>query len=240
MKLLAVDQPKCTAIERFATDEDVGGGVEVVEKIELLVDKGDAGADRLGNRQGETLDAVNADHAAARLGDATHHFHQGRLAGAVLADEPDDLARPHGETDVIKRDHARIDLADVDELRRDRSCPGDPGRTCSGGQAVTASDCKRQAPIRGRRPPPFSERAYLPIICFMLAMKSSTLDWSMTLPGTMMIPSAGTPDLSPSKMLGHQLHALIAPLEGLLDDRADDGTLLDAAQRDRVLVEARP
>ena len=40
------------------------------------------------------------------------------------------------------------------------------------------------------------------------------------------------------EVLGHQLHALIAPFEGLLHDGADDGAFLDAAQRDRVLVEA--
>src|SRR5262249_55715865 len=38
--------------------------------------------------------------------------------------------------------------------------------------------------------------------------------------------------------LGHQLHALIAPLEGLLDDRADDRAFLDPAEGDRILIEA--
>src|SRR5205814_4601894 len=40
------------------------------------------------------------------------------------------------------------------------------------------------------------------------------------------------------EVLGEILHALIAPFIGLLHDRADDGALLHAAQRDRVLVEA--
>ena len=40
------------------------------------------------------------------------------------------------------------------------------------------------------------------------------------------------------EILRHQLHALIAPLVGLLHDGADDGAFLHAAQRDRVLVEA--
>src|SRR3954467_589841 len=35
----------------------------------------------------------------------------------------------------------------------------------------------------------------------------------------------------------HQLHALIAPLERLLHDGAGDRPLLDATERDRILVE---
>src|ERR1043165_477713 len=40
------------------------------------------------------------------------------------------------------------------------------------------------------------------------------------------------------QVLRQVLHALIAPFIGLLHDGADDGALLHAAQRDRVLVEA--
>src|SRR5205823_1195595 len=40
------------------------------------------------------------------------------------------------------------------------------------------------------------------------------------------------------EILGHQLHALIAPFIGLLQHRADDRSLMHAAQRDRVAVEA--
>ena len=40
------------------------------------------------------------------------------------------------------------------------------------------------------------------------------------------------------EVAGHQLHAAVAPFERLLHNRADDRTFLDAAQRDRVLVEA--
>ena len=41
--------------------------------------------------------------------------------------------------------------------------------------------------------------SYLPIICFMPAVNASTFDLSITLPGTMMMPSFGTPDLLPSR-----------------------------------------
>ena len=39
-----VDQPQQPAGQRLAADEDVGGDVEVLEQVELLVDEGDAGA----------------------------------------------------------------------------------------------------------------------------------------------------------------------------------------------------
>jgi hypothetical protein len=47
VELPAVDQPQRSSIERLAADEDVGSGIEIVEKIELLVDERDAGADGL-------------------------------------------------------------------------------------------------------------------------------------------------------------------------------------------------
>ena len=39
------------------------------------------------------------------------------------------------------------------------------------------------------------------------------------------------------EILGHQLHALIAPLEGLLHDGAGEAAVAHGAERDRVLVE---
>ena len=46
----AVDQPQRPAVQRLAADEDVGGDVEIVEQVELLVDEGDAGRDRARRR----------------------------------------------------------------------------------------------------------------------------------------------------------------------------------------------
>jgi hypothetical protein len=48
--------------------------------------------------------------------DAAQHVHQRRLAGAVLADEADDLAGAHGEAHGIQRHDARIALPDADQL----------------------------------------------------------------------------------------------------------------------------
>ena len=46
----AVDQLQRPAMQRLAADEDVGGDVEIVEEVELLVDEGDAAADRVARR----------------------------------------------------------------------------------------------------------------------------------------------------------------------------------------------
>ena len=46
-----VDQPQRPAAQRLAADEDVGGDVEIVEQVEFLVDEGDAGAHRAGDRE---------------------------------------------------------------------------------------------------------------------------------------------------------------------------------------------
>ena len=60
----------------------------------------------------------------------------------------------------------------------------------------------------------------------------------MILVGTMMMPIGGNDRLVAFDILAISLHALIAPLKGLLDDGADDRAFLDAAKRDRILVEA--
>ena len=88
----AVDQLQRPAEDRLAPDHDVGRDVEIVEEIELLVHEGDARRHGAGDRERGVLDAVDADHAFARLDDAAQDLHQGRLAGAVLADQRQHLA----------------------------------------------------------------------------------------------------------------------------------------------------
>lgn len=50
--------------------------------------------------------------------DAAQHFHQGRLAGAVLADQGMDLALPDGEIDAVQRLHAGEGFADTAHLEQ--------------------------------------------------------------------------------------------------------------------------
>ena len=63
-------------------------------------------------REGDRL-AVDADLAGVRLVEAVEDVHQGRLAGAVLAEEGVNLAALHLEGDAVVRDHAGELLADV-------------------------------------------------------------------------------------------------------------------------------
>ena len=169
LQRLRVDQLQKAAGQRLAADEHVRRDVQVLEQVEFLVDEGDAGGHRVVHRQRAALDAVGADDAGVGRDDAAEHLHQRRLAGAVLADQADHLA---GRT---RQAHGR-------------RAPRHPD---------SSSGCRS---ARGTAPPSrFALAAHLPIICFRLAVKASTLDLSITLPGTMMMPSFGTPALLPSR-----------------------------------------
>src|SRR6476659_2617463 len=72
--------------------KDVGTDVEIVGKRKILIDRLDALAPRI-DRMGE-LYALAREENLALLGmvDAGDAFDHGRLAGAVVAEETDDLA----------------------------------------------------------------------------------------------------------------------------------------------------
>ena len=113
---LAIDQLQQSAMDRFATDEDVAGDVEIVEQVQLLMNERDAGRDRIRHAVARTCDAIDPDRPTARRDNTAEHTHQRRLAGAVLAEQRDHLAGRDRQADVVERDHARIGLADVDQL----------------------------------------------------------------------------------------------------------------------------
>src|SRR6185369_7204117 len=115
-ELPPVDQPQRPAIARLAADEDIGRRIQIVEEVQLLMHEGDAAGHGLADAEGRMLLAVQADPAGAGLDHPAQHLHEGALAGAVLADEPDDLAPPDGEADRIQGDDARIGLGYVDEF----------------------------------------------------------------------------------------------------------------------------
>ena len=107
-----VDQLQRPAEDRFAADHHVGRHVEIVEEVELLVHEGDARRHGAGDRELRMRRAVDADQPFARLDDAAQDLHQGRLAGAVLADQRQHLAALDAQADAIERLHAGIGLAD--------------------------------------------------------------------------------------------------------------------------------
>ena len=104
----AVDQPERPAFQRLAANEDIGGGRQIVEEVEFLMDEGDTCPHRSVDGKPVNLLAVEFDHAAGRLDDAAENFHQGRFAGAVLADQSDHLARRNRKADPVQRPDAGI------------------------------------------------------------------------------------------------------------------------------------
>ena len=77
---------------------------------------GDAGADDLVGPIGVNLRAVKGDRALARLDDAGDGLQQGRLAGAIGADQSDDLAFLDGQSDAMQ--HFDFAVTGMDVLNR--------------------------------------------------------------------------------------------------------------------------
>ncbi|MGX1250661.1 hypothetical protein RKD48_003172 [Streptomyces ambofaciens] len=93
--------PGADAVELLAAEDHVLQDREVVGEHEVLVDHADAAHDGVGGRGEGHLLAVDRDGALVRLLHAVEDLHQGRLAGAVLADEGVDGALADGEVDVV-------------------------------------------------------------------------------------------------------------------------------------------
>ena len=113
-----VDRPE-SATRRMA-DEDVLGDRQVREESRLLVDYGDAQRPGLGRTLQRDLLTVEQQRAGVGLMDAGQDLDERALAGAVLADQPMDLARPQLERDVVERLGRVEPLRDADERRAAR------------------------------------------------------------------------------------------------------------------------
>ena len=109
-----------------------------------------APADAIGRKPVDAL-AGERDAAAVRCVHAGDHVEQGRLAGAVRADDGVDAAFGHLEAEPIDRDEAAEALADIVDRQerahdprpfRPRRCASQ-GQTPSGSATITAS---RQTP----------------------------------------------------------------------------------------------
>ena len=100
----------------LAAEEEVGDDVEVVAEREVLVDGRDPQCGRVLGLGDRDLLAVEADRAVVGGVDAGDRLHQRRLAGAVVADEADDLAGVDGEVDPVQRLDRAESLADSLQL----------------------------------------------------------------------------------------------------------------------------
>ncbi len=106
---------------RLVAEIDVLGGVEVGHQPGVLIDHGDAASAGIGGACQGHRHAGDADLAGVRPRGAGQHAHQGRLAGAVLADQRVNLAGLAVEGDIQKRLDARERLGyPLDRERRSR------------------------------------------------------------------------------------------------------------------------
>ena len=98
----------------LVAEEDVLGDGQALDQVELLVDGGDAERPwrPAGGDSGRRL-AVPRDPALVGLVDAGEHLDQGRLAGAVLAEQAVHLAGAHVEVDAAEGPDAGEALDDA-------------------------------------------------------------------------------------------------------------------------------
>ncbi len=129
---VAVEHPKDraegTGSTLLATQEEVAGDVQGRRDREGLVDGLDAVVAGVERRlEGHRL-AVEHDLAGARCLGTGQALDQRRLAGAVVADDREDLARVELEVDGVQRDDVAVGLDDVDGLQDGLRRPAAAGR----------------------------------------------------------------------------------------------------------------
>jgi hypothetical protein len=98
---------------RLAADKDVLHHRQIRHQVQFLIDDGNA--DLLGVVWVVDVQrlAAEKEFAAVHRVDAGEDLHQRRLAGAVLADQPENLAGGDMETHIFQRLHTGEGLADV-------------------------------------------------------------------------------------------------------------------------------
>src|SRR6185436_14010928 len=96
----------------FATKEDVGGDVEIVEDAEFLVNELDPMSSSIARRVDLDRFAVDLDRTAVAGNRAADDIHQRRLARTVLTDQRDDFTLADGEIDLIERNYSGEPFAD--------------------------------------------------------------------------------------------------------------------------------
>ena len=105
--LLALDVDEAEAVGDLPADEEVAPQRLLLGQRLVLVDGFDREIVRHADRVFARLDLLVAheDAARGRRDHAGHHLDQRRFAGAVVADEADDLVAADGQVDVAQRLH---------------------------------------------------------------------------------------------------------------------------------------
>ena len=100
-------------LRRLAAEEDVGGHVLLLGQRQVLVDHLDAELAPLAGIERQDVLAVEFDRAGIGAIDAGDGLHQRRLAGAIVADEADHLARLDRQVDAMQHVDGAKALADA-------------------------------------------------------------------------------------------------------------------------------
>ena len=100
-------------LERLAPEEKVPRDRQLRDQRGVLVDRLDAVRDRVGRGADRHLLAAHEDVAAGDRHGARQNLDQRRFAGAVVAEQADDLALVDDEGHVLQRLHAAVGLVDV-------------------------------------------------------------------------------------------------------------------------------
>ena len=121
---LAGAPPPADAGERRMEDAGILGDGQVRAEREFLEDAADAELLRESHAGSSLLAAVDGDPAAVGAKRAGEDVHQRRLAGAVVADEPDAFAGVDREIDAVERADGAEMLFDAVQPDDVRACLG--------------------------------------------------------------------------------------------------------------------
>ena len=113
-----VEQPGAA---RLVAEEHALGHRQVLDQVELLVDRRDAAGQRLRRLSRRQRIAVDEDLALRGRDHAGDALDQRRLAGAVGPEQAVHLAGVDVEVDPVERAHARVLLGDAADLE-ERGC----------------------------------------------------------------------------------------------------------------------
>ena len=102
-------------------EKEVGDDVEVVAECEILIDGGDAEGGCVRRSPDPHLPTVEDDGAAVRPVGSGDDLDERRLAGAVVADETDDLPGVGLEVDIGEGLHRPEALRDAPHLEEGSS-----------------------------------------------------------------------------------------------------------------------
>jgi hypothetical protein len=111
VELVFVEE-QAEASARFAANEHILGDAQMIHQLEFLMNDADAHVLRLARARELDWLAVTEEFARIPRVHAGEDFHQGRLAGAILAHQRVDFTRHKFELDFVKRPHAGKALAE--------------------------------------------------------------------------------------------------------------------------------